>query len=135
MCKQVKYLVVAFSFVVAALLLSGQAYADHGRRSSSKIAKTIYQEIYHPVISHRIRHNDWRHHRPYRGGDRHGRGHGRRHHYAHWLDYRHHIPKNFHRSPRYPDYDWAEPKSHRSGVGYRNSNNGVEFVVRYHIGR
>ena len=147
MYKHLNQLIAALVFVATALLLSGQAFADHGRRPSSVIAKTIYKEIYRPIINHRIKHNDWRHHRSYRGdhrgGNRHryGRGHGhgyghdRQQRYVHWLDYRHHVPKHFHRSPRYPDYHRAEPKRHRSGVGYRNSNNGLEFVVRYHTGR
>ncbi len=135
MFKHLNQSITAFVFVMAALLLSGQAFADHGRRSSPVIVKTIYQEIYRPVINYRIKHDEWRHKRRYRDDRRQWHDHNpsyRQRRQAHRFENRDYKPKHFYRRPHYKNCRTAEPKRHRSGIGYRNSNNGVELVVGYY---
>ena len=100
MYKYLNQSIAAFVFVAAALLLSGQVFADHGRRPNPVIAKTIYKEIYRPISNHRIKHNKWRHNRQYRDDHRHWHGHNpsyRKQHQAHRFENRGYKPKHFYR--------------------------------------
>ncbi|GEM_PF-5733952 len=132
MRKQLILSAKTLAFVATFFLLSGQALADHERRSNPVIVKTIYKEIYRPVINHRVKHGVWRQDKRDRDNYRQVHQHNRsssRQAGAFRLEKKRRFPKHFAGKPSYRDCPIPASKPYRSG--YRNSGSGIELLVRY----